>query len=91
MSHHTVKPILPLGRAWCHLKGRRSSLIFRLIGKFQLTATLQIPGVALSLATGVEGVEQASESSTALLKSSSSSKAVKGRLKTYFNRLIYSR
>ena len=41
------------------------------------------------MATGVEGVEQASESSTALLKSSSSSKAVKGRLKTYFNRLIY--
>ena len=27
MSHHTVKPILPLGRAWCHLKGRRSSLL----------------------------------------------------------------
>ena len=43
------------------------------------------------MATGVEGVEQASTSSTALLKSSSSSKAVKGRLKTYFNRLIYSR
>ena len=37
MSHHTVKPILPLGRAWCHLKGRRSSIIITdWLGNFNL-------------------------------------------------------
>ena len=56
--------------------------------KLQRTASVLIPGVGVSLGAGVEGVELASESSNALLKSSSSSTSVKGRLKIALEKSI---
>ena len=99
MLDNAVQPILPLGGACHRLRRQRSGghlifvyrdiWIFLYSGHLNLepTASALDPGAGVSLGAGVEGVELASDSSSALLRSSSSSRTVRGRLMIYLRKM----
>ena len=89
MLDNAVQPVLPFGGA-CHYLRRQEfwwSFDIPDILNLEPTTSSLDPWAGVSLCAGVEGVELARESSRALLRSSSSSRTVKGRLKNCFRKV----